>query len=289
MTASEPLIARGRSADVFASDPDRVRVRYREPRDVRRQAELMTRAAAAGYPAPRVFEVGHSELVMERIQGPTMFEDLVARPERLEEHAALLADLHDRLHRLGIRHRDLHPQNVILAGSGPTVIDWEAADEGDPSVDIAETWVLLAAAELQPEIARARDRFLAIFLRHVDRDAARASLAVVVANRQRDPHMTAMELERMGRAVGGGGAIGIFLARGVSVNLTHRLMHAIGSRLLGFTQERFDESRRVDEIPASVLRRWPGGIPISRRYPRRIHTTESRSWRQKVPKTSSNI
>jgi tRNA A-37 threonylcarbamoyl transferase component Bud32 len=157
----------------------------------------MTRAAAAGYPAPRVFEVGHSELVMERIQGPTMFEDLVARPERLEEHAALLADLHDRLHRLGIRHRDLHPQNVILAGSGPTVIDWEAADEGDPSVDIAETWVLLAAAELQPEIARARDRFLAIFLRHVDRDAARTSLAGVVANRQRDPHMTATELERM--------------------------------------------------------------------------------------------
>jgi aminoglycoside phosphotransferase (APT) family kinase protein len=126
-----------------------------------------------------------------------MFEDLVARPERLEEHAALLVDLHDRLHRLGIRHRDLHPQNVILAGSGPTVIDWEAADEGDPSVDIAETWVLLAAAELQPEIARARDRFLAIFLRYVDRDAARASLAGVVANRQRDPHMTATELERM--------------------------------------------------------------------------------------------
>jgi tRNA A-37 threonylcarbamoyl transferase component Bud32 len=157
----------------------------------------MTRARVAGYPAPRVFEVGNGELVIERIQGPTMFEDLVARPERLEAYAALLADLHDRLHRIGIRHRDLHPQNVILAGTGPTVIDWEAADEGDASVDVAETWVLLAAAELQSEIAQTRDRFLAVFLRHVDRDAARASLRGVVAKRQRDPHTTPTEFERM--------------------------------------------------------------------------------------------
>lgn len=48
--------------------------------------------------------------------------------------------------------------------------------------------------------------------------------------------------------------IGIFLTNGFSVNLTHHLMHAIGSRLMGFTQELFDDSRPVTEIPPDVLR-----------------------------------
>ena len=36
---------------------------------------------------------------------------------------------------------------------------------------------------------------------------------------------------------------GIFRAGGFSVSLTHHLMHVIGSRLMGFTQELFDDSR----------------------------------------------
>ena len=55
--------------------------------------------------------------------------------------------------------------------------------------------------------------------------------------------------------------IGIFLASGFSVNLTHHLMHAIGSRLLGFTQELFDDSQPVQSIPQEVLRE------MARRYP----------------------
>ena len=47
--------------------------------------------------------------------------------------------------------------------------------------------------------------------------------------------------------------IGIFLASGFSVNLTHHLMHAIGSRMLGFTQELFDDTKPATEIPADVL------------------------------------
>jgi AcrR family transcriptional regulator len=36
--------------------------------------------------------------------------------------------------------------------------------------------------------------------------------------------------------------IGIFRAGGFSIDLTHHAMHAMGSRLLGFTQELFDDS-----------------------------------------------
>jgi AcrR family transcriptional regulator len=56
--------------------------------------------------------------------------------------------------------------------------------------------------------------------------------------------------------------IGIFRAGGFSVNLTHHVMHVIGSRLLGFTQELFDDSRSVDpEMQAIMLRE------MARKYP----------------------
>ncbi|MGY0235405.1 TetR/AcrR family transcriptional regulator [Longispora urticae] len=40
--------------------------------------------------------------------------------------------------------------------------------------------------------------------------------------------------------------IGMFRADGYSVDLTHHAMHALGSRLLGFSQELFDQSPDVD-------------------------------------------
>ncbi|HYI32016.1 MAG TPA: TetR/AcrR family transcriptional regulator C-terminal domain-containing protein [Glaciibacter sp.] len=44
--------------------------------------------------------------------------------------------------------------------------------------------------------------------------------------------------------------IGIFRAGGFSIDLTHHVMHALGSRIWGFTQELFDNSSRKTEAPA---------------------------------------
>ncbi|WP_433661852.1 TetR/AcrR family transcriptional regulator [Nocardia sp. CA-128927] len=40
--------------------------------------------------------------------------------------------------------------------------------------------------------------------------------------------------------------IGMFRAGGLSIDLTHHVMHALGSRVLGFTQELFDSSPSLD-------------------------------------------
>ena len=40
--------------------------------------------------------------------------------------------------------------------------------------------------------------------------------------------------------------IGLFLAGGFSIELTHHALHAMGSRILGFTQELFDDTPDVD-------------------------------------------
>ncbi|WP_104045788.1 TetR/AcrR family transcriptional regulator C-terminal domain-containing protein [Arthrobacter sp. ZGTC412] len=47
--------------------------------------------------------------------------------------------------------------------------------------------------------------------------------------------------------------IGIFLDGGFSVDLTHHVMHAIGSRMWGFTQELFDEPAGQDSGPVQAL------------------------------------
>ncbi len=41
--------------------------------------------------------------------------------------------------------------------------------------------------------------------------------------------------------------IGMFLAGGFSVDLTHHVMHALGSRMWGFTQELFDDQRQASQ------------------------------------------
>jgi AcrR family transcriptional regulator len=52
--------------------------------------------------------------------------------------------------------------------------------------------------------------------------------------------------------------IGLFRAGGFSVNLTHHVMHTIGSRVLGFTQELFNDSRTVDPEMQEVMMRELG-------------------------------
>jgi AcrR family transcriptional regulator len=49
--------------------------------------------------------------------------------------------------------------------------------------------------------------------------------------------------------------IGIFRAGGFSIDLTHHAMHAMGSRLLGFSQELFDDTADIaPETAAAMLR-----------------------------------
>jgi AcrR family transcriptional regulator len=56
--------------------------------------------------------------------------------------------------------------------------------------------------------------------------------------------------------------IGMFRAGGFSVELTHHVMHALGSRMFGFTQELFDNSASGDpDVRAAALRHLSGSHP----------------------------
>jgi Ser/Thr protein kinase RdoA (MazF antagonist) len=90
-------------------------------------------------------------MVMERLDGPTMAQAAVAGTLSLLEAAEMMAELLQRLHELPARsgvgtivHLDLHPENVLLTGRGPVVIDWRNAGDGPGDLDTALSALILA-------------------------------------------------------------------------------------------------------------------------------------------------
>ncbi|MBX3287086.1 MAG: phosphotransferase, partial [Actinobacteria bacterium] len=47
-----------------------------------------------------------------------------------------------------VLHLDLHPGNVICSPHGPVVIDWANALRGAGEIDVALTWILMGAMEV---------------------------------------------------------------------------------------------------------------------------------------------
>jgi tRNA A-37 threonylcarbamoyl transferase component Bud32 len=170
----------------------------------------MEHARRQGFPVPVVHDAGDRDLVLERLEGPTMLADLAHRPWLVRRHGRTLAELHRRLHEIpapqGLRapfdrgvqlvHFDLHPGNVILTARGPVVIDWTDACRSEAADDVAQTWVILSTSAISgPLPFRAlgrvgRDLFVDAFLAGVDAADARERVKTMAERRLRsDPHL----------------------------------------------------------------------------------------------------
>jgi len=124
--------------------------------------------------------------VLERVEGPSQLQALQARPWRVVAVGRQLAEVHAALHARtvpGLRplreklreditraelpgplearaqaalarmpdgdavcHGDLHPDNVVLTGRGPVVLDWSEAAAGHPLADVARSSLMLRIA-----------------------------------------------------------------------------------------------------------------------------------------------
>ena len=158
---------------------------------------------------PRVLEVRPDALVLERIEGRTMLAELKRRPWASRRHAVLLARLHQHLHELEappglagagpgdrLLHLDLHPENVMLSPTGPFVIDWTNARRGEPALDVALTWVILATSG-GPLVAP----FVRAFLRCFDREELLRALPAAAQRRLDDVNVTDRERRAVRRLV----------------------------------------------------------------------------------------
>jgi streptomycin 6-kinase len=201
------LVAVGRASEIFDLGDGRVLRRFLAGGDSEREALVMEHARREGYPVPRVLELTDEALILDRIDGPTMLTELRRRPWTLRRHAALLAELHERLHEIDappgleaagtgdrLLHLDLHPDNVILSPAGPFVIDWTNALRGEPALDVAMTWVILATSG--GPFARL---YLRSFLPHFDRDEVLDALPLAADRRFADPNVTEREQQAVRR------------------------------------------------------------------------------------------
>ncbi|WP_433159964.1 phosphotransferase [Kribbella sp. CA-247076] len=151
--------AAGRDADVYALDGEWVLRRYRNGHPVRDEADFMRHVAQYDYPVPAVREVAGPDMVIQRLDGPTLADAAIAGDLTATEVGEIHADLHRRLQAipapsgtpgLVVVHGDLHPQNVIATAGGPVVIDWRNAVEGTPAFDVAMTAIIFAQVALEP-------------------------------------------------------------------------------------------------------------------------------------------
>lgn len=203
MNAEPRLIAAGRASEVFDLGDGRVLRRFKRGGNPEREALVMRHARVGGYPVPEVLEVTSDALVLEKVEGPTMWESAGLRPSTVGAHAAALARLHRELHELDapdelpavgegdrLLHLDLHPMNVILSPDGPVVIDWTNARRGEPSFDVAVAWVIGATSTGLGPLGRS---FVEHFLSHFDRDELSRVLRAAAEYRLADANVTAEE------------------------------------------------------------------------------------------------
>ena len=214
-----PVIGTGRAATVYDIGGGRVLRRYRIDKDMTTEAEGMRWVRDHGVPVPEVFDVDGRDLVMERIDGPSLLAGLATHPYRLPAAGRVLADLHGRLDAVpapdvrprrsdgggehGVIHGDLHPGNVMLSADGPMLIDWSNVCVGDRGADLAQTWIVVAHLGLPTSPvpraveSAARRVLLRSYLAGIDRDRARSWLRRIAESRLADPNLRDSERARL--------------------------------------------------------------------------------------------
>lgn len=210
------MIASGRDCYIYESEPGKVVRRARDGRSLEREASVMRHARRHGFPAPRVFRAEGPDILMERIDGLSMIEDVVQRPERVRSHGEALAALHRQLAAVrapgwlpaaegcignSLLHLDLHPLNVLITADGPRVLDWANAARGPGGADVANTWLTMATASVDESYANGLRLLLDSFLDQVDRADAVPYLLARAESRCADRHTLDVERANIERLV----------------------------------------------------------------------------------------
>jgi hypothetical protein len=155
------LLASGRDSDVFEYGSGLVLRRSREGHSMSTEARTMEYVRGLGYPVPAIAEISDdgTDLVMERVDGPSMLDEIGRRPWTVRRQARLLARLHQRLHRIpapewlpaapcGEGDRLVHAviapfDSAQLKAQLADVVAWKVKDPHMSEVEQKAMWSLL--------------------------------------------------------------------------------------------------------------------------------------------------
>lgn len=101
-----PLIAEGRTAEIFAWDDNMVLKLFREgfsPGHAKYEADIIHAVHSAGLNIPALVNLveidGRPGIILQRITGPTMMQEIVSSPEKAGEFIDILVDLQVSMHK----------------------------------------------------------------------------------------------------------------------------------------------------------------------------------------------
>lgn len=219
MTQVGRLLGRGRDAEIYDLGGGRVLRRAKDGRSLAAEAAVMAHAYAAGVPVPAVHDVTpEGAIIMDRVDGRTLGEELFAGAVSADAAMRTLVDLHDLVHAVPappdlprgslegdrLLHVDLHVLNVISSDDGPVLIDWTMARAGPAAADLAMTWILhssVSAADAgavpEDEFARLQRMLSESLLALIDVSEVAAVLPDVAGWRIDDPSVSGPEAVRV--------------------------------------------------------------------------------------------
>lgn len=181
------LIGKGATAEVYDWGQQQVVKLYYEAYGVHLydyESDIIRLITDAGAPAPAYVEKiefqGRFGVVMEKVEGARMLDEVNKNLWRLKKYAFMLAKYHHSIHEIScdglssqenklghgveklrkligtaydptdfmqgkevLCHGDLHLKNIILSKKGPLGIDWNGAYSGHPLGDVIRTWLIL--------------------------------------------------------------------------------------------------------------------------------------------------
>ncbi len=159
----------------------------------------MRHASRGGFPAPQVYDADGPDILMERLDGPSLFQDAAATRagSPITAHSSPTCSRSCRPYAppagsprsasaATCSTWTCTPTTSCSPATAPRVIDWATAGRGASAADIAATWLALASGYVDPPLRRSRDLMLAAFLDRVDREAARPYLTVMAERRRTD-------------------------------------------------------------------------------------------------------
>lgn len=126
-------------------------------KDLGHEAAAMEHVRNHGFPVAQTFgQPEPAQLVMERLSGSSMLDEVLQKPWLVRSHAKKLASLHRELGEIeapahwpqvsdgtSVCHLDFHPNNVRMTPAGPVVTHWENAGRGNCAFDAAVTYTIL--------------------------------------------------------------------------------------------------------------------------------------------------
>src|SRR4051812_6590143 len=216
------LLAQGRECDIFEYGPAHVLRRARRGYSLEPEARVMRYVRDQGFPVPSVDDMldDGRDMVIERVDGPSLVDEMMHKPWTMRSCGRTLAALHKQLHAINapewvpvygdgnaLVHFDLHPLNVLLGQDGPVVIDWANAARAAGEADVVDAWLVMSAAGIDDGgrlvrlLLKTRRIFVDAFVGEFDRDALVPYLRPGAERRARDHNMHEGEVAAMTRLV----------------------------------------------------------------------------------------